>query len=241
MPEPSAARLAVLIDADNCSPSIASDLFKEIAKLGDASIRRIYGDFSGTKNGGWRKILNEHAIIPHMNVEATKGKNASDIVLVIDAMDLMHSGRVEGFCIVSSDADFTRLASRLREQGLDVYGFGERKTPEAFRNACRRFIYTENLAVGEETVAEAKAGVASGPRKTEPPSKAAALIRRALNNLESEDGWFYLGPVGEQLINMHPDFDTRTYGCAKLSTLVEKAGGFDIERHNQQVRLRRRD
>ena len=141
-------RLAVLIDADNASPKIADGLFAEIAKLGEASVRRIYGDFSGTHLKGWADILAKHAIIPHQQFANTTGKNSSDIALVIDAMDLLHSGRFEGFCLVSSDSDFTRLAARIREQGVDVFGFGEQKTPESFRQACRRFVYTENLLHG---------------------------------------------------------------------------------------------
>jgi len=143
--EARAPRLAVLIDADNTSPRIASGLFEEIAKIGEASVRRIYGDFSGSQLRPWAKILSTHAIMPHQNFAYTPGKNASDIALVIDAMDLLHSGRFEGFCLVSSDSDFTRLAARIREQGVDVYGFGEQKTPESFRQPCRRFVYTENL------------------------------------------------------------------------------------------------
>src|SRR5476649_321821 len=144
-PRPERYRLAVLIDADNASARIADGLFEEVAKLGEASVRRIYGDFASSRLKSWSDILSKHAIIPQQNFAYTAGKNASDIALVIDAMDLMHSGRFDGFCLVSSDSDFTRLASRLREQGADVYGFGEQKTPESFRQACRRFIYTENL------------------------------------------------------------------------------------------------
>ena len=138
-------RFAVLIDAENTSPQIAIGLFEEVAKFGEASVRRIYGDFSGTKLKSWSDILQKHAIDPYQQFSYTRGKNASDIALVIDAMDLLHSGRFDGFCLVSSDSDFTRLASRLREQGADVYGFGKQKTPESFRQACRRFIYTEKL------------------------------------------------------------------------------------------------
>src|SRR5258705_2557324 len=142
-----APRLAVLIDADNASARIAPGLFEEIAKIGEASVRRIYGDFSGTRLKSWSDILSTHAIMPHQQFAYTKGKNASDIALVIDAMDLLHSGRFQGFCLVSSDSDFTRLASRMREEGADVYGFGAQKTPESFRQACGRFIYTENLSL----------------------------------------------------------------------------------------------
>jgi hypothetical protein len=133
-------RLAVLIDADNATARIAGRLFEEIAKIGEASVRRIYGDFSGPRLKPWADILAQHAIIPQQQFAYTAGKNSSDIALVIDAMDLLHSGRFDGFCLVSSDSDFTRLASRIREQGVDVYGFGEQKTPESFRQACRRFI-----------------------------------------------------------------------------------------------------
>src|SRR6478736_7081327 len=156
-------RFAVLIDADNTSPQIAEGLFEEVAKFGEASVRRIYGDFSNQQLRSWSEILQKHAIDPYQQFAYTKGKNAADIALVIDAMDLLHSGRFDGFCLVSSDSDFTRLASRLREQGADVYGFGTRKTPESFRQACRRFIYTENLmperavtTAGEAPAAEAQ-------------------------------------------------------------------------------------
>ena len=145
MPEDRSDRLAVLIDADNASSQIADGLFEEIAKIGEASVRRIYGDFAAQRMKGWSGVLSKHAIIPQQQFAYVTGKNASDIALVIDAMDLLHSGRFDGFCLVSSDSDFTRLAARIREQGVDVYGFGEQKTPESFRQACRRFIYTENL------------------------------------------------------------------------------------------------
>ena len=145
-------RLAVLIDADNASAKIVDGLFEEIAKIGEASVRRIYGDFSNPRSKGWADTLSKHAIIPQQQFAYTTGKNASDITLVIDAMDLLHSGRFDGFCLVSSDSDFTRLAARIREQGVDVFGFGEQKTPESFRQACRRFVYTENLLTGARTV-----------------------------------------------------------------------------------------
>ncbi|MFN5453125.1 NYN domain-containing protein, partial [Bradyrhizobium sp.] len=143
--EPRSPRLAVLIDADNASAKIVDGLFEEIAKIGEASVRRIYGDFSSPRSKPWADTLARHAIVPQQQFAYTTGKNASDITLVIDAMDLLHSGRFDGFCLVSSDSDFTRLAARIREQGIDVFGFGEQKTPESFRQACRRFIYTENL------------------------------------------------------------------------------------------------
>ncbi|MDR3534194.1 MAG: NYN domain-containing protein [Rhodopila sp.] len=238
--EARATRLAVLIDADNAPPQIATGLFEEIAKLGEASVRRIYGDFSGTKLKSWAEHLSQHAIIPHQNFANTPGKNASDIALVIDAMDLLHSGRFDGFCLVSSDSDFTRLAARIREQGLDVYGFGEQKTPSAFRQACKRFFYTENLlppppkppepprpAKTEKPDAKPEAKPA---RVIEPVSAALELLRKAVAQLADEDGWARLGAVGAYVLTLAPDFDTRSYGYSKLSSLVTKSGQFEVRR-----------
>jgi uncharacterized LabA/DUF88 family protein len=219
-------RLAVLIDADNASAKIADGLFEEIAKIGEASVRRIYGDFSHPRSKSWSDILSKHAIIPHQQFAYTSGKNASDIALVIDAMDLLHSGRFDGFCLVSSDSDFTRLAARIREQGIEVYGFGEQKTPESFRQACRRFIYTENL----QTAPTANPKNAEDVIKPlQNPSKAIPLIRKIINQLDTEDGWVPLGAVGNQLANLASDFDSRTYGFEKLSDLVRKTNAFEIE------------
>jgi uncharacterized LabA/DUF88 family protein len=219
------ARFAVLIDADNTSPQIAEGLFEEVAKFGEASVRRIYGDFSSPQLKSWADILQKHAIDPFQQFAYTKGKNAADIALVIDAMDLLHSGRFDGFCLVSSDSDFTRLASRLREQGADVYGFGAQKTPESFRQACRRFIYTENLlpdsaVSSNETATKAKL----------PPSAAIPILKTAISQIESEDGWAPLGSVGQQISKLFTDFDARTYGFSKLSDLVRKTGAFDVEK-----------
>src|SRR5262245_14503004 len=209
-------RLAVLIDADNASAKIADGLFEEIAKIGEASVRRIYGDFSHARTKAWAEVLSKHAIIPQQQFAYTTGKNASDITLVIDAMDLLHSGRFDGFCLVSSDSDFTRLAARIREQGVDVFGFGEQKTPESFRQACRKFVYTENLlptapANAQDTVRPAKA--------LQPPSAAIPVITKVIAQMESEDGWVPLGAVGNQLANLASDFDPRNFGFRKLSDL----------------------
>jgi uncharacterized LabA/DUF88 family protein len=217
-------RLAVLIDADNASAKIADGLFEEIAKLGEASVRRIYGDFSSARSKAWADVLSKHAIIPQQQFAYTSGKNASDITLVIDAMDLLHSGRFDGFCLVSSDSDFTRLAARIREQGVDVFGFGEQKTPESFRQACRRFVYTENLLPGAADEQD------SAPKTSlQPPSAATPIIRKIIAQMESEDGWVPLGAVGNQLANLASDFDPRTYGFRKLSDLVRKTNAFEIE------------
>lgn len=224
-------RLAVLIDADNASPRIAAGLFEEIAKIGEASVRRIYGDFSSPRLKSWADILSTYAIMPHQNFAYTSGKNASDIALVIDAMDLLLSGRFDGFCLVSSDSDFTRLAARIREQGIDVYGFGEQKTPEAFRQACHRFIYTENLLPEAPAAAEPDRPDARPASVARAPSAAVPLLRRAVAQLEEdEDGWVSLGIVGQQLSKLAPDFDPRTFGHAKLVSLVEKTGVFDVDR-----------
>ena len=218
-------RLAVLIDADNASARIVDGLFEEIAKIGEASVRRIYGDFSSTRSKAWADVLSKHAIIPQQQFAYTTGKNASDITLVIDAMDLLHSGRFDGFCLVSSDSDFTRLAARIREQGVDVFGFGEQKTPESFRQACRRFIYTENL------LPNAPANVENAEPKAAPlqsPADAVPILLKVLAQMESEDGWVPLGAVGNQLANLASDFDPRTFGFRKLSDLVRQTHAFDV-------------
>jgi hypothetical protein len=223
--ESRSARLAVLIDADNASARIVDGLFEEIAKLGEASVRRIYGDFSGTRTKAWADVLSRHAIIPHQQFAYTKGKNSSDIALVIDAMDLLLSGRFDGFCLVSSDSDFTRLAARIREQGVDVFGFGEQKTPESFRQACRRFIYTENLVTD---------GPAAGSKSAAKPLRKLAhaerVLTRVISEIESDDGWVNLGAIGSQLANYESDFDPRTYGFRKLSDLVRKVSSLELSR-----------
>ncbi|WP_315924178.1 NYN domain-containing protein [Mesorhizobium sp. SP-1A] len=224
--EPRSPRLAILIDADNASAKIADGLFEEIAKIGEASVRRIYGDFSSSRSKAWADVLSRHAIIPQQQFAYTTGKNASDITLVIDAMDLLHSGRFDGFCLVSSDSDFTRLAARIREQGIDVFGFGEQKTPESFRQACRRFVYTENL-LASAPANEPEAAPSAKPLQS--PSAAVPIIRKVIAQMESEDGWVPLGAVGTQLANLASDFDPRTFGFRKLSDLVRKTNAFEID------------
>lgn len=252
-------RLAVLIDADNTSAKWADAIFKEVATLGEASVRRIYGDFSSSHLGGWASILARLAVTPHQQFAYTTGKNSSDIALVIDAMDLLHSGRFDGFVLVSSDSDFTRLASRIREQGLQVFGIGRENTPEAFRRACRRFIFVENLLSqtslsdapdlaaadvpaadgaatppndsATERVAAADA-VADGSRrpmpKPPPPWKAMPLLIAAIRN--HDDDWVPLSAIGSHVHEANPEFDPRTYGCQKLTDLLDKTGRFEIRR-----------
>lgn len=229
-------QLAVLIDADNASARIADGLFEEIAKLGEASVRRIYGDFSGPRLKPWADILAKHAIIPYQQFAYTTGKNASDIALVIDAMDLLHSGRFDGFCLVSSDSDFTRLASRIREHGLDVFGFGEQKTPESLRQACRRFIYTENLLPG---TSGPNRDATSATKPLEPPGDAVPILEKVIAQMDGEDGWIGLGAVGQRLSNLASDFDPRTYGFAKLSDLVRQTGAFELDQpEGRSMRIR---
>ncbi|WP_323019863.1 NYN domain-containing protein [Pararhodobacter sp.] len=225
--------LAVLVDADNSSPKWADSIFEEIASLGEASVRRIYGDFSRQQMSGWQEKLPALALVPHHQPANTVGKNSSDIALVIDAMDLLHSGRFDGFVLVSSDSDFTRLASRIREQGLDVYGIGQQKTPEAFRKACKRFIFVENLIKEPEPQVPL-------PSKAS-PRDAVVLINAAMHALDPEGEWFPLGLIGQTIQSTHPDFDSRSFGCSKLSDLVEKAGRYQMRRVGAQVEVRRKD
>lgn len=228
-------RLAVLIDADNASAKIIDGLFEEIAKIGEASVRRIYGDFANPVLKPWVNVLSKYAIIPQQQFAYTQGKNASDITLVIDAMDLLHSGRFDGFCLVSSDSDFTRLASRIREQGVDVFGFGEQKTPESFRQACRRFIYTENLL----PLVAADADPQQPATSLKPPSAATPILRKVIAQLETEDGWVPLGLVGNRLATLVSDFDPRTFGFKKLSDLVKKTNYFEVDHiKGRPIRIR---
>ncbi|MCU0802671.1 MAG: NYN domain-containing protein [Rhodobacteraceae bacterium] len=235
MAETRTPRLCVLIDADNVPANYAEAIFEEIAALGEASVRRIYGDWSAQRLAGWAKKVAALGLVADQQFSNTKGKNASDIGLVIAAMDFLHSGLFDGFVLVSSDSDFTRLAARIREQGLDVYGIGEKKTPEAFRMACKRFIYVENLsAVSEEPPrATARSETAEGSQPAKPgtkeaPSKAIPLIVAAMRAIDPDGEWYTLGPLGQFITQANPDFDTRTYGAAKLSDLVRRLPRFEV-------------
>lgn len=237
MPEARAPRLAVLIDADNVPSSHAEAIFEEIASLGEASVRRIYGDWSSQRLAGWAKKVASLGLVADQQFSNTKGKNASDIGLVIAAMDFLHSGLFDGFVLVSSDSDFTRLAARIREQGLDVFGIGEKKTPEAFRMACKRFIYVENLGVTDDPEPAAPAPQSAArkesdePRQNgkEAPAKAIPLIISAMRAIDPDGEWYSLGQVGQFITQANPDFDTRTYGSAKLSDLVRKISRFEVK------------
>ncbi|MBS2533590.1 NYN domain-containing protein [Catenulispora sp. NF23] len=229
-----AVKLAVLIDADNAQPGNAPTLLAEIAKYGTAHVKRAYGDWTGTSLKGWKEQLLTLSIQPIQQFAYTSGKNATDAAMVIDAMDLLYSGRFDGFCIVSSDSDFTRLAARIRESGLIVYGFGERKTPKPFVAACDKFIYTENLAVTDEVVPEAtaKPTAKSTAAKLRGDAKLVSLLRTVVEAASDEDGWAGLSGVGQILTNQQPDFDSRTYGYPKLSNLVTATGLFDVDRRS---------
>ena len=229
MPDPRAPRLCVLIDADNVPASYAEAIFEEIASLGEASVRRIYGDWSAMRLNAWAKKVASLGLVADQQFSNTKGKNASDIGLVISAMDFLHSGLFDGFVLVSSDSDFTRLAARIREQGLDVYGIGEKKTPEAFRMACKRFIYVENLSAAEAVADDIRPRTEAGPQEPAParpakeaPTKAIHLIVAAMRAIDPEGEWYSLGQIGQYITQGNPDFDTRTYGSAKLSDLIKK-------------------
>jgi len=235
MTTPDRPHYAVLIDADNVAARFAHSIFEEIASLGEASIRRIYGDFSAGPPQGWTKdILVSLAINAHQQFANTINKNASDIALVIDAMDILHSGNFDGFVLISSDSDFTRLASRIREQGLDVYGMGERKTPASFIAACKRFIFLENL---EAPISDNSAN-GDGAKNIDPPSKARPLITAAMAKMDPDAEWVALGPLGQQINAANPGFDPRNYGCRNLSTLLKKAGQFDVEEIGGSLKVR---
>lgn len=214
--------LAVLIDADNTPPAIVDGLFEEIAKYGTASVKRIYGDWTKPNLGGWKKVLLDYSIQPVQQFAYTTGKNATDSSLIIDAMDLLYTRDLDGFCLVSSDSDFTRLAARLREAGLTVYGFGEQKTPKPLVAACDKFIYTEILRSDDDDSAAGKntssSGKASTARKTgAPPFK---FIARVIDDISGEDDFAHLGALGQNLNKRRPEFDTRLYGFKKLSDLL---------------------
>ena len=233
------ARLAVLIDADNAQPSITEGLLAEVAKYGTAHVKRAYGDWTAPNLRGWKDQLLAQSIQPIQQFAYTTGKNATDAAMVIDAMDLLYSGRFDGFCIVSSDSDFTRLAARLRESGMTVYGFGERKTPKPFVAACDKFIYVENLRFTDEVQdAGSDAGAKPARRKAataaQLKSDAAlvSLLRNAVEAASDDDGWAPLSAVGNILTNQRPDFDSRTYGYGKLSDLIKATTLFEIERRS---------
>lgn len=234
-------RLAVLIDADNVSYTYVKEMFEEIAKYGTPTFKRIYADWTKPTVSGWKNVLLENAITPIQQYSYTSGKNASDSALIIDAMDILYTGKVDGFCIVSSDSDFTRLATRLREAGMKVIGMGERKTLKPFISACDKFIYIEILKKKEAPIAPpAAANEKTGRQqkkkatpKPEPVSNTDReldkLIADSVSDLADENGWAFLGELGNHILKMKPDFDSRNYGFDKMLPLIRSLGKFDID------------
>ena len=234
-----AVRLAVLIDADNASASVIDELLQEVAKFGTASIKRVYGDWTTQNLVGWKENLHRHAIQPIQQFAYTAKKNATDASLIIDAMDLLYANTVDGFCLVSSDSDFTRLATRLREAGKVVYGLGEQKTPKAFQAACDRFIFFEVLKGKADDVASSQAGA--------PPPDLKQAFERALQATSRDGGWATLSAVGSYMGKDNPSFDTRLYGSEKLGELARKQVYIEVRQTNDpggnphlSVRLRDR-
>jgi uncharacterized LabA/DUF88 family protein len=227
-------KLAVLIDADNAQPEIIEGLLAEIALYGIASVKRIYGNWTTPNLQPWKEVLLNYSIQPIQQFDYTKGKNATDSALIIDAMDLLYTNKFDGFCIVSSDSDFTRLAQRIRESGLLVYGFGEKKTPKSFVHACDKFVYTEILRktrltdeLHPETQKETKPGKSLEQLKGDPGF--VNLLRSAVDACSNNDGWANLADVGGNIVNQSPDFDPRNYGYKKLKDLVEATDLFEID------------
>jgi uncharacterized protein (TIGR00288 family) len=220
--------LAVLIDGDNIPSEYVMEMMEEIAKYGNPTIKRIYGDWTSPGLKKWKNLLLENAISPIQQYAYTKGKNATDSAMIIDAMDILYSEKVEGFCIVSSDSDFTRLATRLREAGKQVIGIGEKKTPNPFIVACDKFVYIEVLKGKDENklVEEKEEDVVFDKIS----KKEINLIKSTINDLSDDDGWAFLGDVGSLLLKKRPNFDSRNYGFEKLTPLINSIGLFEIER-----------
>jgi hypothetical protein len=236
--------LAVLIDADNVLARHAEAILKEISTIGEPALRRVYGDWSSQQLAGWKSAARDLGLVMHQQSANTKGKNASDIGLVIDAMDILHQGKFDGFVLVSSDSDFTRLASRIREEGLDVVGIGEAKTPESLRKVCNRFILIENIT-GEATTEAKPATRAEPAAKAEPApvkrpeTEAIPLIRKAMTSIDPDGEWFSLGQIGQYMVRADPDFDPRTYGSARLSDLLKRlTKRFEVRKDGNQLMVR---
>jgi len=230
-------RLAVLIDADNVPYSNVKGMMEEIAKYGTPTFRRIYGDWTKPTVSGWKNVLLENAITPIQQYSYTSGKNSSDSALIIDAMDILYSGKVDGFCIVSSDSDFTRLATRLREAGMKVFGIGQKKTPNPFIVACDKFIYMEIIPVFEAEPEEANTAAKTKSKIPKPKTlvdklnkETLKLIASTINDLADENGWAFLGDVGNLILKKQPNFDPRNYGFQKLTPLIKSIPQFEIDK-----------
>ncbi len=223
---------AVLIDGDNIPSAYVKEMMEEIAKYGNPTIKRIYGDWTNPRLNKWKTVLLENAITPIQQYGYTSGKNATDSAMIIDAMDILYTGKVNGFCLVSSDSDFTRLATRLREAGMQVFGIGEKKTPNPFIVACDKFIYIEILKTQSEEdspgTAETEARTKSSIDKITP--KEIRFISTTISDVADDDGWAFLGDVGSLLQKRHPNFDSRNYGFQKLTPLIGSIKNFELER-----------
>ena len=231
-------RLAVLIDAENVPCSYVKNLMEEITRYGTPTIKRIYGDWTRRVVTGWKNVLLQNAITPIQQYSYTTGKNSSDSAMIIDAMDILYAGNIDGFCLVSSDSDFTRLATRLRESGKKVYGFGEKKTPSAFISACDKFIYLEIIGAQPEAPEPVPAGSGNGAQPTtapkhsevsKPDKSVIQLIANSVSDLADENGWAFLGEVGSLIAKKQPDFDSRNYGFSKLTPFIESLGAFELD------------
>jgi hypothetical protein len=237
---PDSPRLAVLIDGDNTTPTIIEALLAEIAKYGRATVKRAYGDWTTPNLRGWKEAINAHAIQPMQQFAYTTGKNATDSALIIDAMDLLYSGNLDGFCLVSSDSDFTKLASRLRESGRTVYGFGESKTPNSLVAACDRFVYLGVLRSAQKAEEPDPAAPTTTSPKRKTPSelrqdaKLVKLLRDGIDAGSDDDGWAHLGGVGSVIAQQASDFDSRNWGYAKLVDLVKAIELFEVRRPTGQ-------
>ncbi|SEW39151.1 OST-HTH/LOTUS domain-containing protein [Cognatiyoonia koreensis] len=219
--------LAVLIDADNIPAKYAEAILEEVKRYGEPALRQVYGDWSNDALNGWRKASRELGLVAKQETANTTGKNATDIGLVISAMDILHSGRFDGFVLVSSDSDFTALANRLRENGVKVIGIGEEKTPNSLVKVCNRFVFLENIAApstGDKDVEK------QGSPKKQPPSKVVPMVLRAMQSLDDEADWYNLSPLGRQINRENPAFDPRTYGSTKLSELLTRTGQFEVRK-----------
>ncbi len=236
MPDRDRPLYAVLIDADNIPAKFAEPILKEVTALGEPALRRVYGDWSSGRLNTWSKVVRDLGLVAHQESANTVGKNASDIGLVIDAMDILHTGRFDGFVLVSSDSDFTALANRVREQGMDVIGIGEAKAPESLRNVCNRFILIENIV--DEPAPQGAAKKAGGKAA---PTEAIPLILKAMEKIDQDDEWYALGQLGQFITADTPDFDTRTYGKRKLSDLVQELKRFETKKVGNQLMVRRVD
>ena len=234
MPDSSAVRMAVLIDADNTSASHAGALLEEVARYGVPTVKRAYGDWTTQQLVGWKKALNQHAIQPVQQFAYTQGKNSTDSALIIDAMDLLYSGNLEAFAIVSSDSDFTRLATRLRESGKTVYGLGRRRTPPSLVAACDKFIYLEVLGSGEEAVGE-ESDTQAAAEEQAPLPDLQKLMTSAIDATSDDDGWAHLGSVGSYLGSSQSSFDPRNYGFGKLVTLARAQDYVEVEERDDHV------